>query len=60
MDVLKEVAKVPTDVNSKPRIPITITACGDELSESDLQEDKPTKIQEYLQTLKDNESEDSV
>lgn len=56
MDVLKEIAKVPTDVNSKPRIPITITACGDELTESDLSEDKPSKVQEYLQTLKDNES----
>lgn len=52
MDVLKEIARVPTDLNSRPRIPITITACGDELNESDLDYVKPNKVQEYLESLK--------
>ena len=28
MDILREIAKVPTDLNEKPRIPITIVSCG--------------------------------
>jgi hypothetical protein len=28
MDVVREVAKVPTDLNEKPRVPITVVACG--------------------------------
>jgi len=28
MDVIREVAKVPTDLNEKPRVPITVVACG--------------------------------
>jgi len=30
MDVIKEIAKVPTDLNERPRIPITIFSCGKE------------------------------
>lgn len=30
MDVIKEIAKVPTDLNERPRIPITIISCGKE------------------------------
>lgn len=28
MDTIKEIAKVPTDLHERPRIPITIFACG--------------------------------
>jgi cyclophilin family peptidyl-prolyl cis-trans isomerase len=38
MDVLKEIAKVPTDLNQRPRIPITITACGNELVDFPVEE----------------------
>jgi len=28
MDVLKSISTVPVDINERPRIPITIIACG--------------------------------
>ena len=33
MEVLREIAKVPVDLNERPRIPITITSCGIEDSQ---------------------------
>ena len=40
MDCILKIAKVPTDVNDKPRIPVHITSCGLEGDYSD-SEDEP-------------------
>lgn len=29
MDVVREIGKVPTDINDKPRIPVHIFDCGE-------------------------------
>lgn len=48
MDVIREIAKVPTDLNEKPRIPITIFACGiDKEVDSDDEEQNLTKVQQF-------------
>lgn len=30
MDTIREIAKVPTNLNEHPRIPVTIMSCGKE------------------------------
>lgn len=44
MDVVREIAKVPTDLNEKPRIPITIVACGVENQDDNEDEPQLTKV----------------
>ena len=33
MEILRQIASVPVDINERPRIPITITSCGIETNE---------------------------
>jgi hypothetical protein len=45
MDVIRQLAKVPTDMQDKPRIPIHIFDCGQDSKSSrpiDLDEEKPS------------------
>jgi len=42
MEILRQIATVPVDLNERPRIPITITACGVEANEDD--QAKKTKL----------------
>lgn len=44
MDVITEIAKVPTDINERPRVPITIFACGVENQHED-DEVRQSKVQ---------------
>ena len=44
METIKEIAKVPTDLNERPRIPITIFACGLENSNLEDEEVKLSKV----------------
>jgi cyclophilin family peptidyl-prolyl cis-trans isomerase len=41
MDVLKQIAAVPVDLNERPRIPITIISCG---SENEIDENQVQKV----------------
>lgn len=46
MKVIEEIAKVPTDLNEKPRIPVHIFDCGqvgEEFDESEENSDSETK-----------------
>lgn len=46
MDVIRQLAKVPTDMQDKPRIPIHIFDCGQDSRSSrpiDLDEDEPAR-----------------
>lgn len=48
METLREIAKVPVDLNERPRIPITITSCGIEDAQDNLKP-KLTAVQKFEQ-----------
>ena len=54
MDMLKEIATVPVDLNERPRIPITIISCGSEDDPDDNQVSKISLVEKFEQKFENN------